>query len=176
MSGTSMDGVDGVLGLIGPEGQWLGSLAHAHEPFDASLRLELMALNTPGPDELHRGALAGQALARAYARVTQQLMNALPPGRSVRALGAHGQTVRHRPELGYTTQLLAPALRYSSQSHAFPPSKGTIAKIPISGACRVNATTFSTNAFLALGFDQQNCAPKKFCGTRRPSRMPNQLG
>jgi anhydro-N-acetylmuramic acid kinase len=110
MSGTSMDGVDGVLGLIGPDGQWQGSLAHAHEPFDASLRFDLMALNTPGADELHRAALAAQALARAYARVTQQLLPALPSGTSVRALGAHGQTVRHRPELGYTTQLLAPAL------------------------------------------------------------------
>jgi anhydro-N-acetylmuramic acid kinase len=110
MSGTSMDGVDGVLGLIGPDGQWQGSLAHAHEPFAASLRAELMALNTSGLDEIHRAALAGQALAQAYARVTQQLLHALPAGTSVRALGAHGQTVRHRPELGYTTQLLAPAL------------------------------------------------------------------
>jgi anhydro-N-acetylmuramic acid kinase len=110
MSGTSMDGVDGVLGLIGHNGQWQGSLAHAHEPFDASLRAELLALNTPGLDEIHRAALAGQALARAYARVTHQLLPALPAGASVRALGAHGQTVRHRPELGYTTQLLAPAL------------------------------------------------------------------
>jgi anhydro-N-acetylmuramic acid kinase len=110
MSGTSMDGVDGVLGLIGPDGQWQGSLAHAHAPFDAPLRAELMALNTSGIDEIHRAALAGQALARAYARVTQQLLLVLPKGTSVRALGAHGQTVRHRPELGYTTQLLAPAL------------------------------------------------------------------
>jgi anhydro-N-acetylmuramic acid kinase len=110
MSGTSMDGVDGVMGLIGPDGQWQGSLAHAHEPFDAPLRAELMALNTSGLDEIHRAALAGQALARAYARVTHQLLPALPKGTSLRALGAHGQTVRHRPELGYTTQLLAPAL------------------------------------------------------------------
>ncbi len=28
----------------------------------------------------------------------------------VRAIGAHGQTVRHRPDLGYTVQLNAPAL------------------------------------------------------------------
>lgn len=110
MSGTSMDGIDGVLGLIAPDGQWQGSLAHAHAPFNASLRAELMALNTPGPDEIHRAALAGQALAQAYARVTQQLLAALPTNTCVRALGAHGQTVRHRPELGYTTQLLAPAL------------------------------------------------------------------
>ncbi len=110
MSGTSMDGVDGVLGLIGPQGQWLGSVAHAHEAFGPELRAELMALNTSGPDEIHRAALAGQALSRAYARVTSLLLPSLPEGMTLRALGAHGQTVRHRPELGYTTQLLAPAL------------------------------------------------------------------
>ena len=42
--------------------------AHAHRPFDAALRDELLALNTAGADELHRAALAGNALARAYAR------------------------------------------------------------------------------------------------------------
>ncbi len=108
-----MDGVDGVLGLINKQGRWVGSVAHAHEPFAPELRADLMALNTTGPDELHRAALASQALAHAYARVTQQLkpaLHALPEGTELIALGAHGQTVRHRPERGYTLQLLAPAL------------------------------------------------------------------
>ena len=38
MSGTSLDGVDGVLGAIDADGQWQGSLAHAYLPFDAALR------------------------------------------------------------------------------------------------------------------------------------------
>ncbi len=109
MSGTSMDGVDGVLGLIGPDGQWLGSLAHAHQPFPEPLRQELMALNTPGADELNRAALASQALSVVYAQVVMALRQAQPDV-PVQAAGAHGQTVRHRPELGYTLQLLAPAL------------------------------------------------------------------
>ncbi|MFZ5526674.1 MAG: anhydro-N-acetylmuramic acid kinase [Pseudomonadota bacterium] len=109
MSGTSLDGVDGVVADIATDGTWQGVRAHAHEPFDAALREELLALNRSGPDELHRAALAAQGVSRAYARVVARLRQAAPD-QPIRALGAHGQTVRHRPELGYTVQLLAPAL------------------------------------------------------------------
>lgn len=109
MSGTSLDGVDGVVANIATDGTWQGVRAHAHEPFDAALREELLALNRSGPDELHRAALAAQSVSRAYARVVARLRQAAPD-QPIRALGAHGQTVRHRPELGYTVQLLAPAL------------------------------------------------------------------
>lgn len=102
MSGTSLDGVDGVLADI--EGSQLQVLAHAHRPFDAALRDELLALNRPGGvDELHRAALAANGVADACAEV----IALLPPG--AEAIGAHGQTVRHRPELGYTLQLLNPS-------------------------------------------------------------------
>ena len=86
-------------------------LAHASAGFDAALRGELLALNTAGDNELHRCALAGNALARLYAQVTNALLAQanLKPA-DVCAIGAHGQTVRHRPELGYTSQLLNGAL------------------------------------------------------------------
>ncbi|MDF1486458.1 anhydro-N-acetylmuramic acid kinase [Ramlibacter sp. H39-3-26] len=113
MSGTSLDGVDGVAAdFSGPR---LRVLGHAALPFPAALRAELLALNTTGPDELHRAALAGNALARLYAEVVAQLLRggALAPS-AVRAVGAHGQTVRHRPQefdgTGYTLQLNQPAL------------------------------------------------------------------
>ena len=109
MSGTSLDGVDGVLCMV-RDGRW-HTQAHAHRPFPAALRQSLMALNTSGPDELHRAALASQALAVLYAEVVQAVCEqaqVLPS--EVRAIGAHGQTVRHRPELGYTLQLNQPAL------------------------------------------------------------------
>lgn len=109
MSGTSLDGVDGVVADIATDGTWQGVRAHAHEPFDAALREELLSLNRSGSDELHRAALAAQGVSRAYARVVARLRQAAP-GQPIRALGAHGQTVRHRPEMGYTVQLLAPAL------------------------------------------------------------------
>lgn len=110
MSGTSLDGVDGVLMDLGTAPPWR-TLAHAHLPLDAELKRVLLALNTPGHDELHRAALAAQDLARLYAQVVRDVcQQAGLPAQQVRAVGAHGQTVRHRPELGYTLQLNAPAL------------------------------------------------------------------
>jgi anhydro-N-acetylmuramic acid kinase len=115
MSGTSLDGVDGVVGRLDAQGRWLGSLAHRHRPFPDTLRASLMALQQPGPDELHRAALAGNALARAYAEVVADLLDAtgLPPS-AIRVIGAHGQTIRHQPGLhdgtGYTLQIGQAAL------------------------------------------------------------------
>lgn len=110
MSGTSLDGVDGVIASF--DGG-VRVLAHVHQPFDGGLRSELLALNTPGENELHRAALAANALVRAYAGVVDGLRR-LTPGVPVRAIGAHGQTVRHRPGqfdgTGYTLQINAPAL------------------------------------------------------------------
>jgi anhydro-N-acetylmuramic acid kinase len=114
MSGTSLDGIDGVLvDFEGASG--LKVHAHRHVPFPGALADELLALNAVQDNELHRAALAGNALAREYANVVTRLLAAtrVTPG-GVRAIGAHGQTVRHRPlefdGTGYTLQLNNPAL------------------------------------------------------------------
>ena len=104
MAGTSLDGIDAVL--VDFEGAATRLLASAHVPFPAALRDELLALNTAGPDELHRSALAAQALAEAQvAAVHETLAHARAEAAGVRAIGSHGQTVRHRPEAGYTVQI-----------------------------------------------------------------------
>ena len=141
MSGTSLDGVDGVLlewRDSTPSGvsfehdvspfmlsgmRQLKVLLHAFQPFDAEFRAELLSLNTPGDNELHRAALAGNRLARAYAKVVKALLNeSAMQANEIHAIGAHGQTVRHRPlefdadpstgqsAVGYTLQLNNPAL------------------------------------------------------------------
>ena len=116
MSGTSLDGVDGVLVSFGESGAApIHVHAHAHRSFAEPLRDELLALNSSGPDELHRAALAANALVESYAAVVNALLQrAAVSARRVRAIGAHGQTVRHRPGefdgVGYTLQLNAPAL------------------------------------------------------------------
>lgn len=112
MSGTSLDGVDGVLVDFAGHTQ---VLQHASSGFTVGLRAELLALNTPGDNELHRAALAANALVGCYAEVVQRLLQrAGLPASAVRAVGAHGQTVRHRPQMfggtGYTLQLNNPAL------------------------------------------------------------------
>ncbi|MFZ5549509.1 MAG: anhydro-N-acetylmuramic acid kinase [Pseudomonadota bacterium] len=115
MSGTSLDGVDGVVARFDDHGAPT-VLAHAHRPFPAALRDELLALNSPGgTDELHRAALAANGLARVQAEVSRQLLaQAGMQAQHITALGSHGQTVRHRPGefdgSGYTLQLNNPAL------------------------------------------------------------------
>jgi anhydro-N-acetylmuramic acid kinase len=113
MSGTSMDGVDGVVADFASGGVQV--LRHAGAPFPDALRSELMALNGSGPDELHRAWLAGNALMRVYAQVVGKLLEEAKLDRgAIAAIGAHGQTVRHRPQqfdgTGYTIQLAQPAL------------------------------------------------------------------
>ena len=114
MSGTSMDGVDGVLVNFGDKA--LKVIAHAHRPFPKALADEMLALNQrQGLDELHRAALAANGLARVYAEVAKALLSeAQVSANDVQAIGAHGQTVRHQPglhdETGYTIQLNNPAL------------------------------------------------------------------
>ena len=109
MSGTSLDGVDAVLADL--SGARPRILASAHEPFDAALRAELLALNSPGVDEIERAALAGNLLAQRYADAVKALFSRSGKSQSkVRAIGCHGQTVRHHPERGYTVQIGNPAL------------------------------------------------------------------
>ncbi|HVE53712.1 MAG TPA: anhydro-N-acetylmuramic acid kinase [Ramlibacter sp.] len=112
MSGTSMDGVDGVVAEFSSGAR---VLRHASAPFPGPLRAELMALNASGPDELHRGWLAGNGLMHVYAGVVRDLLHGTGlQVDAIEAIGAHGQTVRHRPRqfdgTGYTIQLAQPAL------------------------------------------------------------------
>ncbi len=120
MSGTSLDGTDGVL--VDFSSQPLHVVSVASEPFPSALRAELLALNTPSHNELHRAALAANALAAVSAQVVKRLLTVaaaqgVAPS-DVRAVGSHGQTVRHQPQristspsgAGYTLQLNNPAL------------------------------------------------------------------
>ncbi len=109
MSGTSLDGADGVL--VDFSGSQLNVIANASESFSNDFRAELLALNSPADNELHRSALAANQLAEVYAKVVSVLLrDSSLAANDIQAIGAHGQTVRHQPSLGYTTQLINPAL------------------------------------------------------------------
>ncbi|MEZ2354675.1 anhydro-N-acetylmuramic acid kinase [Caballeronia sp. RCC_10] len=110
MSGTSMDGVDGVAVQF-TTGKPPVVLGEAHVSFSQGLRDALFSLQAPGDNEIEREALAGNALATRYAVCCHELQSVSGYSASkVRAIGVHGQTVRHRPEKGYTRQINNPAL------------------------------------------------------------------
>jgi len=109
MSGTSLDGVDAAL--VGFASSRPELLDTAYLPLPAPLKAELHALQAPGANELDRAARAGNALTRLYAETVLALLGraGIAPA-AIRAIGCHGQTIRHRPDAGYTLQLGNPAL------------------------------------------------------------------
>lgn len=109
MSGTSMDGVDGVLASFPSDGL---PVIHASAtlPFDDALRARLFALQAPGDDEIAREADAAQHLAAIYAQCCASLLQlAKREASDITAVGVHGQTIRHRPEAGWTRQTNDPS-------------------------------------------------------------------
>ena len=71
MSGTSLDGVDGVL--VDFAAQPPRVLASHGLPLPPGLRDELLALNASGSDELHRAAVAAHQLTQVYAEVDLEM-------------------------------------------------------------------------------------------------------
>ncbi|WPO67384.1 anhydro-N-acetylmuramic acid kinase [Acinetobacter haemolyticus] len=102
MTGTSMDGVDIVATSFEP----LTLHATLTVPFDPELRDELMALTLPDDNEIDRMGKVDVALAQMIGQGVNQLieMNDLDRSR-IKAIGSHGQTIRHRPEYGFTLQI-----------------------------------------------------------------------
>ncbi len=109
MSGTSLDGVD--CALVSVAGDRPELQAAAFHAFPGVLRGELLALNSPGQDEVDRSARAAIAVTRSYAQaVADVLKSAGTDASRIEAIGCHGQTIRHRPEAGYSVQIGSPAL------------------------------------------------------------------
>lgn len=109
MSGTSADGLDGVV-VDWSAAPQLRLLASAHHPFSEALQHDIVALNAPGENELHRAAVVADAQARIAATVVQSLLTSSQlPSAAVAAIGFHGQTVRHCPpptaSPAYTVQI-----------------------------------------------------------------------
>ncbi len=109
MSGTSLDGVDAALVDLSQVAPVL--VASHYQPYVQPLKAALLALHLPAHNELHQSQIIGIQLARAYADATHTLLKkAGVVAGQVQAIGCHGQTIRHRPEHGYTLQLNNAAL------------------------------------------------------------------
>jgi anhydro-N-acetylmuramic acid kinase len=108
MSGTSIDAADAAL--VEFSSGTPRTLAFATVPFNAGLRASILTLSEPGSDGLDLAAEVSLQLAEIYARAVAEAIAAagVAPGEVV-AIGCHGQTVRHRPERGFTIQLNDPA-------------------------------------------------------------------
>lgn len=104
MTGTSLDGIDAVLVDLSQTQPKL--LAKHFAPYNDALKDALLALHQPSHNELHQAQLIGNQLARLYAAaVDTMLSTANIANAKIKALGCHGQTIRHCPEHGYTLQI-----------------------------------------------------------------------
>ena len=111
ISGTSVNSVDAVLADFNTHPPQL--LSTYEQPFPTELRCQVQALFMPGANELDRLAQLDCALARLFAQAVHALLaKAGYPSEQIKAVGSHGQTVRHAPDAdeAYTVQLGNPSL------------------------------------------------------------------
>ncbi|MCF9047449.1 anhydro-N-acetylmuramic acid kinase [Acinetobacter nectaris] len=102
MTGTSMDGIDIVAASFEP----LQLHATLTIPFEQDLKDELMALTLPSDNEIDRMGKADVALAKLIGHGINELIKKNKLERKkIKAIGSHGQTIRHRPEDGFTLQI-----------------------------------------------------------------------
>ncbi len=112
MSGTSVDGIDAAVVTITTDGKPALVASHAH-PIPPTTRVDIQTLMQAGADEIERlgelDMLLGGLFADAANTVIQQ---AGIDKKSIRAIGSHGQTLRHRPHAAhpFTLQIGNPSV------------------------------------------------------------------
>ena len=101
MSGTSADAVDGAA--VSFDNGAVNIQATQSDPISLSLRERIIDIMRGRDDYLDSQAALDVDLSHAFADCAEKLiarLDALP-----QVIGCHGQTVRHRPEKGFTVQL-----------------------------------------------------------------------
>ena len=104
MSGTSTDGIDGVVLRIAGASE-VAIQCHAHWDFSPELRAQINALINQPRVELDELGQLHAALGETYAQLANQLAHQSEA--EIAVIGCHGQTVRHAPNaaLPFSLQL-----------------------------------------------------------------------
>lgn len=105
MSGTSLDAVDAVL--VDAESSQI--IDYKTKNIPNILKEKLFFLNAPSHNDLHLSKLVEAEVTECYAETFHSLVKkAGIEGKDVICIGAHGQTIRHEPNIDrpYTLQLL----------------------------------------------------------------------
>lgn len=104
MSGTSADGIDAALVDFNSAKPVL--VEHHFTEFNTELRVRILALNHPGHDEINRLGELDHLLGKVFAEAANTLLEKSGVTASdIRAIGSHGQTIRHHPQLAFTLQI-----------------------------------------------------------------------
>lgn len=103
MSGTSADGIDAALVDFSHTQPKL--VASYYQEYAPELRQEILDLCHPGTNEINRLGNLDVKLGKAFADAAKKLLKNIPPDQRVRAIGSHGQTIRHHPSQQFTLQI-----------------------------------------------------------------------
>jgi len=95
MSGTSLDGIDAVLSDISDSGK-VRFLQSVSLPFEPALKQELLHLQYPGANEIHREHLAANALADAYAKACAKLLKSMQLELTDKLCGTNRKKISYR--------------------------------------------------------------------------------
>ena len=115
MSGTSLDGIDAALISFNSEHPTGKLIDQQYCAYTDPLRQCILDLHDSGFDELHRAACIANQLTDLYAATANVLIDR--SGIQPDAIACHGQTIRHRPESGYSIQLVN-ASRLAEHTHS----------------------------------------------------------
>ena len=111
MSGTSLDGMDAVLVNFGEKPQDIKIMGHSYVPYEDSLKEALLRLHSPNTNELEESLIIGNTVSKkAYEAIEALLKKTNIASKDIKAIGFHGQTIRHQPQKGFTLQIGNPAL------------------------------------------------------------------
>lgn len=111
MSGTSLDGMDAVLVNFGEKSQDIKIMGHSFVPYEDKLKMALLRLHSPNTNELEESLVIGNKVSKkAYEAIEALLKKTNIASKDIRAIGFHGQTIRHQPQKGFTLQIGNPAL------------------------------------------------------------------
>jgi len=109
MSGTSADGIDAAL--VDFSQACPSVIATHYTPYSGDLKSRILALCQQGENEIHRLGELDVELGKAFAQAVKMLLNTQSiPANEIRAIGSHGQTIRHLPfsNPGFTLQIADP--------------------------------------------------------------------
>jgi anhydro-N-acetylmuramic acid kinase len=100
MSGTSLDGID--VAIVDFDSGAMQLKAAETYPFETSLRRDLLKLINQGQAQLQQLGQIDMALGYAYSDAINQLLAETHiAAADIKAIGCHGQTVYHAPDVAY---------------------------------------------------------------------------
>ena len=104
MSGTSLDGIDIALTKI--HKNKISVLDFLHVNYPTRLKENILKLHFPEKNELEKSFLLSNELAILTGKgINRLLLKNNLSAKHIKGVGYHGQTIRHRPDKGYSSQI-----------------------------------------------------------------------